>query len=113
MVGATSSAAGKEGLVPLPATGDRSKFLRGDGVWTTISIPNVSITNSGSGNAIASLSASGHTITATKGYFLPYTLISANTNVADLKDTALYYTDTDSNTATLTNGPSTNSFAML
>jgi len=55
MVGATSSAAGKEGLVPLPTTEDRSKFLRGDGVWTAISIPNVSITNSGSGNAIASL----------------------------------------------------------
>lgn len=35
MVGATSSAAGKTGLVPKPATGNRSQFLRGDGSWAT------------------------------------------------------------------------------
>lgn len=33
MTGATSSAAGKAGLVPKPAAGDQSKFLRADGTW--------------------------------------------------------------------------------
>jgi hypothetical protein len=33
MTGASSSAAGKAGLVPKPAAGDQSKFLRGDGTW--------------------------------------------------------------------------------
>lgn len=35
MTGATSSAAGKSGLVPAPAAGNQSKFLRGDGTWVT------------------------------------------------------------------------------
>lgn len=33
MTGATSSAAGKAGLVPAPAAGAQTKFLRGDGTW--------------------------------------------------------------------------------
>jgi len=33
MKGATSSAAGAKGLVPQPAAGDNTKFLRGDGTW--------------------------------------------------------------------------------
>lgn len=32
-VGATSSTAGTHGLVPSAATGERTKFLRGDGLW--------------------------------------------------------------------------------
>ena len=35
MTGATSSVAGKAGLVPAPASGNQSKFLRGDGTWQT------------------------------------------------------------------------------
>ena len=35
MTGATSSAAGKSGLVPAPAAGTQGKFLRGDGTWQT------------------------------------------------------------------------------
>ena len=35
MTGATSSAAGKSGLVPAPSAGDITKFLRGDGTWGT------------------------------------------------------------------------------
>ena len=34
MTGATSSAAGKTGLVPAPAAGKQTSFLRGDGQWT-------------------------------------------------------------------------------
>ena len=33
MTGATSSAAGKAGLVPAPAAGAQAKYLRGDGSW--------------------------------------------------------------------------------
>ena len=33
MTGATNSAPGSKGLVPAPATGENSKFLRGDGTW--------------------------------------------------------------------------------
>lgn len=33
MVGASSSAAGKRGMVPAPAACDQDKFLRGDGSW--------------------------------------------------------------------------------
>ncbi len=33
--GATASAAGKEGLVPKPVSGDEKKFLAGDGTWAT------------------------------------------------------------------------------
>lgn len=33
MKGATSSAAGTSGLVPAPASGAQSKFLKGDGTW--------------------------------------------------------------------------------
>ena len=36
MTGATSSAAGTAGVVPAPAAGDNTKFLRGDGTWTSM-----------------------------------------------------------------------------
>ena len=35
MSGATSSAAGKSGLVPAPAAGAQGKYLKGDGTWDT------------------------------------------------------------------------------
>ena len=35
--GATSAAAGVEGLVPAPVAGDDTKFLSGDGTWKTVS----------------------------------------------------------------------------
>lgn len=35
MTGATASAAGKTGLVPVPAAGKQASFLRGDGTWQT------------------------------------------------------------------------------
>lgn len=33
MVGATASGAGAAGLVPAPAAGKQTSFLRGDGTW--------------------------------------------------------------------------------
>ena len=35
MTGATASAAGAAGLVPAPAKGNQTKYLRGDGTWQT------------------------------------------------------------------------------
>lgn len=35
MTGATTDASGKGGLVPVPASGNRLQFLRGDGTWAT------------------------------------------------------------------------------
>lgn len=37
VTGATSQTAGVHGLVPAPAAGDESKFLKGDGTWDTVS----------------------------------------------------------------------------
>ena len=33
MTGAGASTAGAKGMVPAPAAGDNTKFLRGDGTW--------------------------------------------------------------------------------
>jgi hypothetical protein len=44
MKAATSSAAGKEGLVPAPAAGDQAKFLRGDGTWVVPTNTNTTYT---------------------------------------------------------------------
>lgn len=35
--GATANAAGEKGMVPAPAAGDNTKFLRGDGNWASLS----------------------------------------------------------------------------
>lgn len=37
MKGATSTSAGKSGLVPAPKAGEENKFLKGDGTWAEIS----------------------------------------------------------------------------
>lgn len=37
MTGATASKAGKAGMVPAPAAGANTKFLRGDGSWANLS----------------------------------------------------------------------------
>lgn len=44
MTGATSSVAGKAGLVPAPAAGDQGKYLRGDGTWQTVSFSDTKVT---------------------------------------------------------------------
>jgi hypothetical protein len=46
MTGASSSAAGKAGLVPKPAAGDQSKFLRADGTWVVPSNTDTKVTQS-------------------------------------------------------------------
>ena len=46
MTGASSSTAGKAGLVPKPAAGDQSKFLRADGTWVVPSNTDTKVTQS-------------------------------------------------------------------
>lgn len=55
MGAATSSAAGKAGLVPAPAAGAQGKYLRGDGTWQTP--PNTTYSNMGGATSSASGSA--------------------------------------------------------
>lgn len=58
MTGATSSAAGKAGLVPAPAAGANTKFLRGDGTWQTVSSSSSSNADTVDGYHIATGSTS-------------------------------------------------------
>jgi hypothetical protein len=54
--------------------GSNGQVLKSNGTtvyWGTDNNSDITITNSGTGNAITGLSASGHTITATKGSFAP------------------------------------------
>lgn len=51
MGAATSSAAGKAGLVPAPAAGAQGKYLRGDGTWQTP--PNTTYNNMGGATSSA------------------------------------------------------------
>lgn len=55
MGAATSSAAGKAGLVPAPAAGAQGKYLRGDGTWQTP--PNTTYSNMGGATSSAAGSA--------------------------------------------------------
>lgn len=43
--GATSQSAGVHGLVPAPQIADKDKFLKGDGTWAEVALPNVDYSN--------------------------------------------------------------------
>lgn len=45
MTGATSSASGTSGLVPAPASGNQSSYLRGDGTWAVPTNTDTKVTN--------------------------------------------------------------------
>lgn len=54
MIGASSSAAGKSGLVPAPAAGANTKYLRGDGTWQTPPNTTYSLATSSSNGLLSS-----------------------------------------------------------
>ena len=64
MTGATASAAGTAGLVPAPATGKQTAFLRGDGTWVVPTDTNTHYTThlyAGSGTAANAATTNGNT----------------------------------------------------
>jgi hypothetical protein len=73
MVGATTSTAGKAGLVPKPGTGDVNSFLKGDGSWGTpvntwrpVSVNGTSVATSATGTGTLNLkSGTGISVSGT------------------------------------------------
>ena len=64
MTGATASAAGSGGLVPAPAAGKQTSFLRGDGTWVIPTDTNTHYTThlyAGSGTAANATTTNGNT----------------------------------------------------
>lgn len=61
MTGATASAAGTHGLVPAPAAGKQTSFLRGDGTWATPT--NTTYVFDGTYNATSNKAATVSTVT--------------------------------------------------
>ncbi len=65
MTGASSSSNGSEGLVPAPAAGDQDKYLKADGTWEIINVPNDVVRTSdvaNSANKIPRYNADGHLV---------------------------------------------------
>ena len=64
MTAATASAAGNGGLVPAPAAGEQTSFLRGDGTWVIPTDTNTHYTThlyAGSGTAANATTTNGNT----------------------------------------------------
>ena len=74
--GATSSAAGTNGLVPAPAAGDQGKVLMGDGSWSTLPLPELVEMSYGESNAWAKFLA------AYTSHCIVYCRASSNSNPA-------------------------------
>lgn len=98
-VGATSAIPGSKGLVPAPQAGDDTKFLSGNGLWTTVSQYSLPIASSSTlggikvGNNLTIdpstgvLDAGGSTYTAGNGINITNDEISIDTSVvAELSD---------------------------
>lgn len=74
--GATSSAAGTNGLVPAPAAGDQGKALMGDGTWKNLPLPELVEMSYGEANAWAKF------IAAYNAKCIVYCRASSNANPA-------------------------------
>lgn len=101
--GATSLAAGTAGLVPAPVAGDETKFLSGNGLWTTVaqySLPIASANDLGGIKVGTNLSIDSSTgvLSATD------TTYSAGTNVQISSGNVISATDTTYSAFTGTDG---------
>ena len=83
--GATTSAAGKTGLVPAPAAGYNNRFLRGDGAWSTY-------------DSI---------------YFHGQKEIPESADLNDYTDSGWYFCRGSATAATLDKCPTTNAFGLI
>lgn len=90
MTGATSSAAGTAGLVPAPAAGKQTSFLRGDGTWVVPTNTDTKVTQS------ASISTNGN-YPVLLGYS---TATTAVTNTVNKSSKLLFNPSTGKLTAT-------------
>lgn len=110
--GATSSAAGGDGLVPAPSTGYQSRYLRGDSTWATITLGTFGVTATAtelnfmdgvtsnvqtqlnaklaasSANYVKTISIDGKIITVTRGDSTTFTLTTQDTNTTYSTGTA-------------------------
>ena len=96
MTAATASAAGKAGLVPAPAAGKQTSFLRGDGTWvvptnttytagTGLSLSSNKFSLANSGATAGSYGPSANASPAHKGTFsVPYITVDATGRVTDI-----------------------------
>lgn len=95
MTGATASAAGTHGLVPAPAAGKQTSFLRGDGTWVVPNDTNtwrqINVNGTqlkGTGTATGAVNfKNGSNVTIT-GSGNDITIAAASANNAALKDTS-------------------------
>ena len=118
MVGATSSANGKKGVVPQPLIADREKFLRGDGTWAnpsgsggtgTQAIAYKYLTPTAYGNLSSAEKSNGmlYLISdngdGSTGFFTNYRVISPtdyeNLTTAEKENGTLYLVTSNSNNA--------------
>lgn len=82
MSAASASAAGKMGLVPAPAAGANTKFLRGDGTWQTVSTTDTNYTYS-IGGAQDGTNGYKITLTGTNGGSTTATTVPRFTGASD------------------------------
>ena len=82
MTAATADAAGKAGLVPAPAKGAQTKFLRGDATWQTISTETATML---SGVAIVAKAHASDTATQSGGMTLSHSTDSDGDKYATVK----------------------------
>lgn len=82
--GATSSVAGTAGLVPAPAAGDDTKFLKGNGTWATVSTTDTKVKN---------------TYAADKTYYPAGMTASTTTTGGQNADTSFKFTGTAGTTS--------------
>ena len=97
MTGATSGAAGTGGLVPAPAAGDDTKFLKGDGTWATVS---------SGGSGVTDVTVNGTSVVSSGTAVIPLATQSGDYGLIKLRSSA-YGLGVDSSGYTIVNRATT------